>query len=179
MNAMRKLEHIFTNNRTRKRLKIRIFKACVESIFLYNSELWTVNKTTANKIHSFHRRMLRKAINIKWPRKISNEQLYNKTKHHQQKWSNIIKTRRIRWYGHLQRLPEKTPAKISLQEARRTIKRSRGGQVTTWLSTIEKDLIELDLSVEDASHLAHDRREWRKVVRISRALRSPEPDASQ
>ena len=57
-NAMKKLEHIFTNNKLNIKLKIRVFKACAESIFLYNSELWTLTKTAENKIDSYHRRLL-------------------------------------------------------------------------------------------------------------------------
>ena len=90
-NAMRK--HIFNNNRLNIKTKIRIFNACVKSIFLYNSELWTLTKTAENKIDSYHQRLLRRAINIRWPNKISCEDLYNKTK--QGKWSGKIKTRRM------------------------------------------------------------------------------------
>ena len=95
-NAMKKLEHIFDNNNLNIQMNIRVFRACAESIFLYNSELWTLTKTAEKKIDSYHWRILRKAINIKWPKKISSEDLYKKTK--QENWSVKIKTRRLRWY---------------------------------------------------------------------------------
>ena len=72
-NAMKKLEHIFDNN-LNIQMKIRVFRACAESIFL-----WTLTKTAEKKIDSYHRRILRKAINIKWSKKISSEDLYKKT----------------------------------------------------------------------------------------------------
>jgi hypothetical protein len=69
------------------------FRACVENVFLYNGELWTINKTTNKMIDGYHRRMLRNAINIKWPNKISSEDLYKKTE--QKKWSETLKLRRL------------------------------------------------------------------------------------
>lgn len=163
MNAMKKLEHIFTNSKLHNNIKIRIFKACVESIFLYNSELWTLTKTAANKIDSFHRRLMRKALNIKWPNKIASETLYKDTK--QKPWSKIIKTRRLRWFGHATRLPAETPAKIALTEAKRKIKKPKGGQKSTWMAVLEKDLKAQNLTLEGATELAYDRDAWRRVVR--------------
>ena len=62
------------------------------------------------------------------------------------------------------RLPEETPAKMALQEAYRKVKKLRGGQTTTWISVLERDLSTLGLTVEGAIQLALDRDEWRKVV---------------
>ena len=160
-NAMRKMEYIFTDKYLLTELKIRVFRACVVSIFLYNAELWTVSKTIETKINSYHRRLLCKAINIKWPRKISSEDLYKKTKQHK---SDTIRTRRIRWYGHVERLHEETPAKQVLAEARRTVKKLRGGQTTTWLKVLEKDLKELGITPGEARETAQDRKEWRTIV---------------
>ena len=62
--SMKKYNHIFTSKHIGNKLKIRTFNMYIGSVFLYNSENWAVNKTTSDKIDSFHRRMLRYAINI-------------------------------------------------------------------------------------------------------------------
>ena len=50
------------------------------SIFIYNSEIWTITDTCENRIQSFHKRLLRSyALNIKWPKVIKNEDVYKKT----------------------------------------------------------------------------------------------------
>lgn len=54
-NALRNLCNVFGDKTLDSPTKIRVFRACVESVFLYNSELWTTNKFTNNKIDSFHR----------------------------------------------------------------------------------------------------------------------------
>ena len=52
--------------------RIRLFQAYVESIFLYNSELWTANKKLENDIDVFQRNLLRKILQIHYPHTISN-----------------------------------------------------------------------------------------------------------
>ncbi len=136
-------------------------------MFLYNRELWTINSTTNNLIDRYHRRMLRNAINIKWANKISNVNLYKKTQ--QKKWSETLKQRRLRWFGHAMRLPEETPAKMALKESERTLKKLKGGQRTTWIKTITKDLSEEGYTLQQAKEIARERTEWRKVVRSADA----------
>jgi hypothetical protein len=107
--AYNKLKFILDSKKTTITMKSRIFTAFISSIFLYNSELWTLNKKLENIIDVFQRSMLRKMLNIKWTDKMTNIELYEKT--NQDKWSETIKNRRLKWYGHLMRLPDETPAK--------------------------------------------------------------------
>ena len=164
-NAMQKLQHIFNNNRLNIKIKIRIFNACVESILLYNSDLWTLTKTAENKIDSYHRRILRGAINIRWPNKISCEDLYNKTKTGKMEWKNQdSKDEMVRSCHHTtQRSTGKTCT------TRRKVKKLRGGQTTTWLAVLERDLDALGLTLDGATELANDRDTWRGVVWRTRA----------
>ena len=70
----------------------------------------------------------------------------------------------MRWYDHVIRLPKEATAKLALQEARRKVKKLRGGQATTWLSVLEKELDTLGLTLDGATELADDRDAWRRVV---------------
>ena len=47
----------------------------------------------------FHIRMLRKMLNVTWPKKMSNEKVHNITK--VIPWSKIVENRRLRWFGQL------------------------------------------------------------------------------
>ena len=132
---------------------------------------------TANRIDSFQRHMLRQAINIRWPKKISSQKLYEMTK--VEPWSRTIRRRRLNWVGHLMRLPPETPARISLPEALRTTKRKRGKAKTTWLKVIEKDLsgnVKLDVFKDPAEititkliNVTRDREVWRTIVKNTMA----------
>ena len=77
-------------------MKLKIFNAFITSIFLYNSELWSLNASMEGMIDAFHRRMLRKMLNVTWPMKMSNEKIHNITK--AIPWSKIVENRRMRWF---------------------------------------------------------------------------------
>ena len=164
--ASNKLKHILESNRLGMDIKIRVLNAYVASIFLYNSETWTITKSQEEGIDVFQRKFLRMILNIKWPKKISNEELYEKTK--QKRWSKEIKRRRLTWLGHLLRLPEDTPARQALCEALRKSKKPRGKPRLTWLGLISKDLnINIHEHIQHVQELANDRRVWFGVVRCA------------
>ncbi len=47
------------------------------------------------------------------------------------KWSKTVKERTLGWYGHLLRLPDNTPVKWALKEARWQVKKPKGEQKLT------------------------------------------------
>ena len=170
---MKKYNHIFTSKHIVNKLKIRTFNMYIGSVFLYNSETWAVNKTTSDKIDSFHyRRMLRYAINIKWPKKITNEQLYEKTMC--ECWSRAIKRRRLTFLGHAMRLNANTPVRIALNEALSLTQTKRGHPKHTWLKTISDDMNSGGIvintkrpeeTIQTLISITKDRKKWRNVVK--------------
>ena len=111
---MKEDSHVYNSKYLTLSQKIRHFRVFAECIFLYNCELWTATKTINDSIESFHRRQLRYALGIKYPRVIINQQLYDVTKC--EPWSNTER-RRLAWLGHLMRLNPETPASQSFKEA--------------------------------------------------------------
>ena len=137
MAAYNKMKHILENQHISTDIKMRIFNAYVSSIFLYNSELWTVTQALNHEIDVFQRILLRKIMKIKWQDHISNENLYTMTNQHP--WSKTIKKRRFSWFGHLARLPIETPVRKALTEFRRPVRKPKGKQKTTWYQMIKKN----------------------------------------
>ena len=144
-NSYNQLRDIFDSKRATLKTKLKILNSHVQSIFLYNSELWTVTQKLESTIDVFQRNLLRQILKIRWPDKISNEQLYKMT--NQKPWSQEVKKRRISWYGHLMRLPEETPAKRALREYQRYVRKPRGKAKTTWLDVIDKDFRKIKVVV--------------------------------
>ena len=68
------------------------------------------------------------------------------------------------WIGHLFRLPEDAPSKQALAEGIRKVKRPRGKPKTTWLGAIQKELHELNLTLENAKEIAQERQKWTDIV---------------
>ena len=165
-------EKILTNTKhTSETTRIRVFKTYVESIFLYNSETWTITQRLENTIDSFQRRLLRKVINVRWPRIISNKDLYERTK--MKAWSVIIDKRRLTWFGHVLRLPQETPAHQALRKFIEPAKRPIGRPKSTWFSSVINDIkeyTEIQIGPNNLENLdkievvCSDRKVWRKTV---------------
>ena len=161
IDAMNKLKNVWKNNRVSTQVKLKIFNAFIASIFLYNSELWSLNSSMEGMVDAFHRRMLRKMLNVTWPKKMSNEKVHNITK--AIPWSKIVANRRLRWFGHLVRLPDGAPAKQALKEAERLCPMPRGRRRTIWLDIMKKQLLTHGMNFEQAKSYAQDREYWRAL----------------
>ena len=67
--AYSKLTYILEDRRTTLKIKIRTLDAYIGSIFLYNSELWTVTQDMEDQIDIIQRNFLRRILGIKGQRK--------------------------------------------------------------------------------------------------------------
>ena len=144
---------------------VRFFSCYVSSVFLYNCESWTLTKKLENTIDSFQRRLLRIAVlNFKWPNIATNETVYDVTR--QIPWSQVITRRELSWLGHLFRLSDDIPAKISLQYSLRQTKKPSGKQQTTWISMMKMKLLDIGLEWEAANRLAEDRLVWNNFIEL-------------
>ena len=136
------LKPILQNQKTSKECKIQVFKALVESIFLYNTEIWGLTQKQENEIDVFQRQLLRRIFGFRytedkknWP---SNQKLYEITG--TKPWSTTIAKRRLSFFGHVCRLPEDSPAQKALKEALKPVKKPRGKSKNTYLATLKKQL---------------------------------------
>ena len=180
IDSMKKMEYIYKSKNLTLEMKLRTFNAFSGSAFLYNSEFWSMTATAEKKIDSFHRRMLRQAIvHVRWPKKISNANLYRNTK--VEPWSKTINRRRLNWLGHLADA-NRYSSKNSSERSPSTYNKEGKSTDNIWLKTIEKDLahtIEIDIyhcsageTTSRLESLTLDRNTWKSTVknmeRISR-----------
>jgi len=144
----------------------RLFNTYISSIFLYNSELWTLTKELENKINVFQRSLMKKLLKIHYPFLITNIELYKRM--NMNEWSKEIRIRRMKWLGHLLRLNENSPASIALKETNKTSGKKKTGNHQTWRKLVNTDLKEIDqnLSVEDIKleTITEDRKVWYETV---------------
>ena len=103
-------------------------------------------------------------INIKLPKTITNENVYeiNKVK----PWSTLLKIRRLRLFGHAIRLPNHTPVKIAISYARAQYKGCRVRPITTRVQMATKQLDnELKITLDQASQMSTDINTWKKQLK--------------
>ena len=144
-------------------LKIRTFKATIETILLYGSECWTIDASLRKKIYGYYTRLLRLATDTSWKEKITNVQLYRGLP----KITDVVKERRLRLAGHCIRHNDEIAHNLILWTPK-TGKRNRGRQPKTFLVILKNDF---DCEDEDEIRsLMMDRAGWKKTSRSGREL---------
>ena len=139
----------------------------MSSVFLYNSELWSITSTIANSIDVFHRRLLIRTScqNIHWRKIVPNKKLYDTTNETPWEYRNKKTATKLVWPYDPTAIQHSS--KIALQHAPKPTIRPRGQQKTTWTSMMKKRFQEYDLKWEEAYDMAKNRIEWRKFVEHS------------
>jgi hypothetical protein len=129
-----------------------------------------------NKLRVFENRALRKIFGLKknkvtggW-RKLHNDELHNL--YSSRSKIRIIKSRKMRWAGHVARMGEKRNVYrllVGKPEGKRLLGRPR----CRWIYNIKMDLLEVGLNVVDWIGLAQDRYRCRALVNVVMNLRVP------
>ena len=141
--------------------KLRIFKINVKSVLLYGSETWKQTKEKEHDLQVFVNKCLRQILQIRWPDKISNIELWERT--NQLPIIDTIRKRKWKWIGHILRRQNSNITKNALDWNPQG-KRRRGRPSTTWRRTIEAELKACQLTWAEAKRAAKDRPIWRTVV---------------
>jgi hypothetical protein len=141
--------------------KIRLFNTIVKPILLYGAETWRTTVTTMKKIQVFINTCLRKILKIRWPDKISNEELWQRTK--QQPVDQDVLQRRWRWIGHTLRKPASNITRQSLTWNPQG-KRKRGRPRNTWRRDLDADAKQMGKTWGQLERLAQNRDAWRELV---------------
>jgi hypothetical protein len=124
----------------------------------------------------FENRVLRRIFGPKWDRvkggwrKLHNEELHSL--YSSPSIIRIIKSRRMRWAGHVARMGE-TRNVYRLLVGKPEGKRPLGRTRRRWVDNIKMDLLEIGVSVVDWIGLTQDRYRWRALVNSVKNLRVP------
>ena len=172
--ALAKLNIIWKHKNITVATKIRLMRSLVTSIFLYACESWTLTANLERRVQAMEMRCFRKILRISYKDHITNEEVRSKVRQEigpYKELLNIVKTRKLKWYGHTTRTPGL--AKTILQG---TIKggRKRGRQRKRWEDNISEWT---GLTLGETMRKAEDREEWRKLV--ARCLKCPNGQATK
>lgn len=168
--AFNQLSNIWKNRNIQTNTKIRIYKAAVLTILLYGSEVWNTTKKQHHRLEVFHQRCLRRILRIKWYHRTRNVDVLERAR------INPIETfvgaNRLRWFGHVSRMPDDRMPKYLLDWTPAHGKRSRGRPRTSWQKCVLEDasvfLKDPDIVLDKVKELASDRKHWRETIRHKR-----------
>ncbi|KAJ4428685.1 hypothetical protein ANN_25678 [Periplaneta americana] len=159
-----------------KNLKVRIYKTVILSVVLYGCETWTLTLREEHRLRVFENKVLRKIFGAKrdevtgeW-RKLHNTELH--ALYSSPDIIRSIKSRRLRWAGHVARMGESRNA-YKLLVGRPEGKRPLGRPRRRWEDNIKMDLREVGYDDRHWINLAQDRDRWRAYVRAAMNLRVP------
>lgn len=144
--------------------KMRVYNSVVRSVLLYGSETWPLNKKQSKRLSGFDSRALRTVCDIRWPNRISNSDLRQRTR--SPPLERILAQNRLRWYGHLMRSDPALPTRIAwdFDPLAARWRRPRGAPRQRYRDALVDDLHHLHLTQTDAAEKALDRASWRRVV---------------
>jgi hypothetical protein len=157
-------------------MKVRIYKTIILPVVLYGCETCSLTVREEHKLRVFENRVLRRIFGPKrdgvtggW-RKLYNEELH--TLYSSPSIIRIIKSRRMRWAGHVARMGEKRNIYrllVGKPEGKKPLGRPRH----RWIDNIKMDLLEIGVSVVDRIGLTQDRYRWRALVNSVMNLQVP------
>ena len=136
----------------------RVYSSCVRSAMLHASETWPLTKPKLQRLQGNDRAMIRQICNVSLQDIVttgSNELLVRLGI---EDLDLILKERRLRWYGHVERFNGAVKTAFDIQVDG---KRGPGRPKMTWKQLTERDCREWKLSAINP----HDRCTWRSGVR--------------
>ncbi|KAJ4438188.1 hypothetical protein ANN_14127 [Periplaneta americana] len=170
------VENLLSSSLLSKNLKVRIYKTVILPVVLYSCETWTLTLREEQRLRVFENKVLRKIFGAKrdevtgeW-RKLHNAELH--ALYLSPDIIRNIKSRRLRWAGHVARMGESRNAYrvlVGRPEGKRPLGRPR----RRWEDNIKMDLREVGYDDRGWINLAQDRDQWRAYVRAAMNLRVP------
>jgi len=170
------VQNLLSSSLLSKNLKIKIYRTIILPVVLYGCETWSLTLREERRLRVFENRVLRKVFGPKrdkvtgeW-RKLHNEALNNL--YSSPNIVRVIKSRRMRWAGHVARMGEGRGVYrilVGKPEGRRPLGRPR----RRWEDNIRMDLGEVECGCVDWMELAQDRDRWRALVSAVMNLRVP------
>ena len=168
------IEKILSSHLLSKKLKLNTYKTVILPVVLYGCETWSLTLREENRSKVFENEVLRKIFGAKKD-EITGEwrKLHNADLHAFYSSQNIIrslKSRRLRWAGHVARMDESRNAYrvlVGKPEGKRLLGRHR------WEDNIKMDLREVGCDAGDWIDLDEDSVQWPAYVRAVMKLRVP------
>jgi hypothetical protein len=154
--------------------KMKIFNASVMSILLYGCETWCPLRANISKLEVFHMSCLRAILGVSIRERMRNVDI-RKLCCNQPTVEERLKKSRLRWLGHVVRMPpERLCSQIWDLATPAEWRCVRGAPKKTWLSTVQGDLGHLKStygaaewarnSLKIIRDLAQDRAQWRRLI---------------
>jgi hypothetical protein len=159
------VQNLLSSFLTSKNLKIKIYKTVILQFVLYGCETLSLTLREEHRLRVFEARVLRlfgpkREEDGSW-RKLHNDELHSL--YSSPNIVRVIKSRRMRWVGHVARKGEGRDV-YRVLVGRPEGKRPLGNPRHKWEDNIKMDLREIGIDVANWTQLTQDRVQWRAFV---------------
>ena len=166
---------VWTSPKLTVKTKMAVDNACDISTLLYGSEAWTTYARQERRLNTFHMRILRSILGISWQGKVPNTEVLSRAS--LLSMYTLLRQRRLRWLGHVHRMPDGRIPKDLLYGELASGKRSTGRPQLRYRDVVKRDMKTVDINTESWESLAANRSKWRGV--LTTHLKSGEEKLSQ
>lgn len=157
--AFREKQALLTSRSVSKEIRKRIIKTYVWPVAMYGSETWTLSKTARKQLDALEMWCWRRMEKVSWTEHRTNLEVLAQVRE-ERRLTHQIKTRRLRWMGHV--LRHKGLLRDSI-EGKIPGKRGRGRPRHTFLDQLLTDVGVK--SYDRAKRLAEDRKQWKIITK--------------
>ena len=149
------------NNNMTQMTKLHVYMCF--STLLYSSEVWTTYTRHEKKLNSFHLRCLIHILYISWQDKVTNTEVLERA--FSFSIYTLLRQRRLRWFGHVHRMPNGRIQKDMLYGELFTGTRSADRPYIRYRDTCKRDMKVAGIDTKIWEAAAYDRGHWRSVVK--------------
>ena len=143
--------------------KLKVYRAVVLRSLLHACETWTTYVRHEKILNRFHINCLKKLLHVTWKDKIPDTEILERTD--LPCVQTEVRKNRIRWAGHVRRMPDNRIPKQLLYCQLREGKRSRGRPKKRFLDSLKASLKDFDIDPDTWESRAENRPTWRSLIR--------------
>ena len=141
-----------------------MYNACVISTLLYGSETWTTYARQERRLNTFHMRSICSILGISWLDKVPNIEVLSHAG--LPSMFTLLRQCRLRWLGHVHRMPEGRIPRDLLYRELASGKRPTGRPQLRYCNVVKHDMKAVGINTESWESLVANRSKWRGALTI-------------